>query len=358
MIMTRSLLMLAVTCTLLPLLPGQVQLAVSAAAESGIALELPGAVRTVQTFPPATAFAQPGRLQILDGSPLPLLPNSATIDHSVSGPATSPLPFPIAIALNRVSIGNAVRMTANSRPVSLHTTDNAAGAPGTQRYDVRLTANTQALVTMRLVATMYDNATVAVRVTGSGVNENWTASSPGEVNDARQATIAVAGTATLRVEFTATVTPGPGATYWDGYVATLYVDAYDVGRAACNVFGTGCTGTISGSGTPVVNTSYRINLDNAAPNTLAMLVLGDSRTRYQFLQLPLPLGYMGATGCTLNVAPLATVAATTDAAGHAESSLFLTRVTVDPTIYLQWLVFDPALNTAGLGTSRGAELLW
>jgi hypothetical protein len=281
------------------------------------------------------------------------------MDHGVSPPNTGTLPWPIGIAMNRVSVSNSVRVTDGANPVSLHTTDTPTGAPGPQRYDVTLTANgnTQALVTMRLSGEMFDNANVAIQVTGGGISESWAASTRGALADTRQSTVAVNGTLVLRIEVTAAVTPGPGSLFWDGFAATLYVDAYDVGRAAFNPYGTGCSGTISGGGVPVVDQDYTVSLDSAAPGALAILIAGQSRTQWQFLPLPLPLDYLGATGCFVNAAPDAQVERTVDAAGHADVTFRLTRFTQDPTLWLQWVVFDPAAP-GGLVTTRGAELRW
>lgn len=335
----------------------QVQLSVRTAAESGIAWQLPGGAHQVQTFAANTTFATNQALTLIAGSPLPIFPGAARMDHSVSPPGP-PLPGPLGHVLDRVVITDSVRVTDGAVPVALHTTASAAGTPGMQRYDVMLAGNTLALVTVRFVTTVYDHATVSVRVTGGGINQLWAQNTAGHLDDALQAQVPVNGTTTLLVEVTGVVTPGPGQLLWDGFDANVTISAHDIGAAAFTVSGTGCGGTISGSGVPIVNQNYTVNLDGAPAHTLALLIAGDSNTNFGILSLPVPLAYMGAGGCFLNVAANVTLAHTTDAAGHAEATFLLPASALQPKIHLQWAVLDPAANPAGLTTTSGAELRW
>jgi hypothetical protein len=218
---------------------------------------------------------------------------------------------------------------------------------------------TQALVTVGFSSQVFDNATLDVTVTGGGFNESWSASAPSSTSDSVEMLVAIAGSTTLRVEVTGASTAGPGTGWWDGFSASVTIRARDVGNIGFNPFGNACAAaTISGGGMPVAGQMFTVDLDNAPANMPAILIAGTSNTQYLFLPLPLPLGYLGAPGCDLSVAPMNLIDRMTDGTGHAEVDLYLNPFLVDPTVYLQWVVFDPTLNAAGLGTTAGAALSW
>jgi len=347
----------AALCALTAAIPAQINYTVRAATESGIAMERPDGTRVVQTFPAANTFATSSSLTIEEGGGILF---GALATHNVGVPSGSPLPLPFGTVLERVQISTGARATAGT-PRALHTTDNAAGDPGTQRYDVTLSAagTTQALVTVGFSSQVFDNATLDVTVTGGGFNESWSASTPSSTSETVEMLVTIAGSTTLRVEVTGASTAGPGAGWWDGFSASVTIRARDVGNVGFSPFGNGCAGaTFSGGGMPVAGQMFTVNLDNAPADMPTILIVGNSNTSYLFLPLPLPLGYLGAPGCDLNVAPMNLLDRMTDSTGHAEVDLYLNPFLVDPTVYLQWVVFDPALNAAGLGTTEGAALSW
>jgi hypothetical protein len=91
------------------------------------------------------------------------------------------------------------------------------------------------------------------------------------------------------------------------------------------------------------------------------LLIGDSRTSWAQIPLPIDLGLIGATNCSLLVSILVNVGTTTvgGGAGAGRATLGMPIPPV-PTlfgqpIYTQWLVFDPLAPNQMLSVTNG---LW
>ncbi|MBK9387417.1 MAG: trypsin-like peptidase domain-containing protein [Planctomycetes bacterium] len=98
---------------------------------------------------------------------------------------------------------------------------------------------------------------------------------------------------------------------------------------------------------------FALRLARSSPLRPAALMLG-----LQTLQLR--LDFLGATGCTwLNLADLAQIGTSTDAAGEARIPAPLPP---DPTLhgarfFAQWATIDPGVNAAGFALSAGLEIV-
>ena len=136
----------------------------------------------------------------------------------------------------------------------------------------------------------------------------------------------------------------------------------------CQIYGVGCTGSrgvplISCSGRPAFGALYSVNLDNAAPNSLAVFAMDLFAARSN-PRLPIDLSVVGAgVGCALWLDLEVTLGLITDASGRASI-----RVPTPPQLAAMeltalhgWFVADPSapnnplglVNTAGLATVVG-----
>lgn len=127
------------------------------------------------------------------------------------------------------------------------------------------------------------------------------------------------------------------------------------------VFGTGCAGVtrtiprLGFWGIPTVGASSQILLTGGVPNDFALLVVGDSNTASGPNPLPFDLGALGAPGCLLRAAPVATVFTPTDAVtGEAVLSLAIppNGALAGLRFYNQWFVHDAAANALGFKVSN------
>ncbi len=77
----------------------------------------------------------------------------------------------------------------------------------------------------------------------------------------------------------------------------------------------------TGQSLPSVGETLHLQVTGLAALTPGVLLLGLGDTTWNSLQLPLDLGVIGAPGCMLNVAPLISFSASSDAAGVALSDI-------------------------------------
>jgi len=240
-----------------------------------------------------------------------------------------------------------------------HTTGDTTGKAGAQRYELAITTTQKQAVDVHLsfLANIYGASTASFKVTGTGVNESRSWNTSGLHKDAKTLKLTVDGTFKLVIEQTSVCTPGTTNPSYDGYLSSLSVDVNLQTTGAFATFGQGCsTSVMRGSGTPRVDSNYKIHVDKAPAGAPLWLILGGSKDNYGILSLPLPLDYMGAGGCLLNVEPAALLPFKADAQGHAETSFFLSRGYGGRTWYLQWFVADPKANNAGFTLTKGAAL--
>lgn len=149
-----------------------------------------------------------------------------------------------------------------------------------------------------------------------------------------------------------------GITAWPNWdlFPTMGIPGFNQVDDILSPFGSGCPGTsgipqATGRGSATIGDRMTLDLDRAAPNALALLVLG-------FDRLSVPLDFLGATGCTLLTDPAMNWTVTTNTAG--QSSLALS-IPVDPMmvgfhLYTQFGVLDATANTFGLAASNGIDV--
>lgn len=160
---------------------------------------------------------------------------------------------------------------------------------------------------------------------------------------------------------------GPGRT-GEQSLALAEVEIIRYGLpAACNLFGTGCAGSLGvpvldavANAAPVIGTTFPTAVSNVPSNPgFAIIALGISNRHWQTVSLPMDLGVFGAPGCTGLVSldvnsfqPAAGNVATLSLAIPGSMSL------LGVTIYEQALVLDSAAgNALGAVVSNGAQLL-
>jgi hypothetical protein len=134
-------------------------------------------------------------------------------------------------------------------------------------------------------------------------------------------------------------------------------------------FGTGCPGAgnfvpeaTTAGGLPLPgNSSWTHVVDRAASQRNATLLIGDSKTAWGAIPLPVDLGLIGATNCSLLVSVLVTASTMTvgggPGAGRATIGMPIPPI---PTlfgqpIYTQWIVLDPLGPNGLLSNTNG---LW
>ncbi len=101
------------------------------------------------------------------------------------------------------------------------------------------------------------------------------------------------------------------------------------------------------------------SLFGAVPSTVAILVVGASRTAWATLPLPLMLDGLGLTGCSVQVSQDVLLPVVAKATGAAT---FLLDIPSDPqlagsTVYTQWMTLDSRLSTSlPITFSNGVEI--
>jgi hypothetical protein len=133
------------------------------------------------------------------------------------------------------------------------------------------------------------------------------------------------------------------------------------------LFGTGCKGTgggngipaLSNTGRPVINTTFSVDLAQAATGTVAVLVLGASNTMFGTIPLPLDLTAAGAPGCNLLCSVDLTGGVPTSSTGTASIPIVVPNavILVGIRLYNQWIVVDKAANQLGVALSNGGNAL-
>lgn len=331
----------------------QLKVSVKSVNAAGVAIEDAAGVVATDNHAANTTFSTQASKRVYQQSPY------ASAMSTVSPPYASPFNN---LTFNYVSINASAFALKGSALKSLRTTDNSQGKAGTQRFQITLASPTAIQVRMdyRAYGYVYDASTLALKFSDGGSNtRSYAWSTAGYNNDNNSITLTVNGSVTIDVELSGTCTPGSstgGNTYYDGFSASFYANFLEVGNGSFKTFGRGCAkGKIAGSGTPTKGASYDILLQGDNPNRSCALLIGTSKDYYQFLKLPLDLGYMGATGCDLNVGFQYPWFRTTDAKGDATARVYLSPFQ-SGTYYVQWLVWDPT-NPSQLPTlTEGAEV--
>lgn len=129
---------------------------------------------------------------------------------------------------------------------------------------------------------------------------------------------------------------------------------------AFSSFGVGCAGTAgtpahTASGTPELGQDVDYDLTVAPAGTPAVLYFGSSRTIWNFVPLPLDLGFLNAPGCAVRTNMLVSVPVTTGRAGSASLTVRIpiSLNLIGQALYTQFVVFDLRANGLGLTTTRG-----
>ena len=112
---------------------------------------------------------------------------------------------------------------------------------------------------------------------------------------------------------------------------------------------------IANSGRPVLGSSFDVELTDAPPVSVALLVQGLSDQAYQ--GFPLPAGLPGAPGCELLVSAEATDTAPTDASGNATRSVAVPNSAAleGLDVFYQWVVLDQPANALGAVSSNAGR---
>jgi hypothetical protein len=131
--------------------------------------------------------------------------------------------------------------------------------------------------------------------------------------------------------------------------------------ASHSPYGAGCLGSagtpdiaLAPGREPWIGDSLELAITRLPPGQPAALNLGFSRTSWQGLALPFPLGAIGMPGCDLLVGPDLTC----PLANPAGSATFPLRIPFDPRyiglpFFDQALVLDPGANALGVIVSNG-----
>jgi len=140
-------------------------------------------------------------------------------------------------------------------------------------------------------------------------------------------------------------------------VAVTVVASAAPGRAPTyTYYGNGCSG-VAGSpmstvaSLPIGGQSTDLGVTNALAGTLAISVIGLSRTAYAGVALPFDLTSVGAPGCALLASADLTTLTTTDGLGNSSVSFAVPASVVGLEFFTQWFVFDPATNNLGFVVS-------
>ncbi|HET6204058.1 MAG TPA: FG-GAP-like repeat-containing protein [Planctomycetota bacterium] len=145
--------------------------------------------------------------------------------------------------------------------------------------------------------------------------------------------------------------PGTPVTLTGGTVGKVRV--YSGAPLGVSAYGQGCPGPtgvvprIGASKSPMIGTSFRINLSQTAPGRPALLLLGFSNSAWWGTPLPLNLSFLGMPGCSLLVSPDVPVGFATSAFGATQGRVVAPlALPADPSVvgaqfYAQWYVADP-----------------
>ncbi len=95
------------------------------------------------------------------------------------------------------------------------------------------------------------------------------------------------------------------------------------------------------------NDRFGIRLEDAAPDTVAWLIVGNSNTSYMGSPLPMTMGGIGAPNATLYVSPDFLFGAAVDGNGRASLSLPIPSNAPYKDYWVQWIVKDPGAPNSG-----------
>jgi serine protease AprX len=179
------------------------------------------------------------------------------------------------------------------------------------------------------------------------------------------APVAVTGTFYLSVDSSAQTVylshlsaGSTGTSFYRAPVSGTWTQSGLVTRPSWRVTCTGgaqfATPALGNQGLPILGGSYDVTLRDTIASTLAILMTGLSETSYN--GTPLPYALAGAPGCSILVAPDASLSVVTDALGRASSSLAVPSSTAFTGVLLrhQWAVLDAA-NTLGIVVSNAGR---
>ena len=121
--------------------------------------------------------------------------------------------------------------------------------------------------------------------------------------------------------------------------------------------GGGAVPALTNNGLPTLGKSFQVNLNSAAPNSTASLIIGVSKSSWASLKLPLDLGIIGAPGCSLLASAQLQVPTKTNASGSASISITIpnSATLVGKKFYNQYLIYDPSINRVGWVASNAGE---
>jgi choice-of-anchor B domain-containing protein len=114
------------------------------------------------------------------------------------------------------------------------------------------------------------------------------------------------------------------------------------------------TPSLGHTGSPILNSTYNVTLNNAIPAAFAIMVSGLSDTTWSGSPLPIPL--VGAPGCDIYAAPQVLQLFVTSGAGTASAPFIVppTPANIGLSLYHQWAVLDPA-NPLGIVVSEAGR---
>lgn len=150
-----------------------------------------------------------------------------------------------------------------------------------------------------------------------------------------------------------------GTHYWMSSTSTSWSGPFSTQpwayRVLCDTSAMASTPAMGNRGLPVLGTTFSVDLNFARPSSAAIHFIGISNSAMGPLPLPLYLGGLGASGCSLLVSPDFGFAVPISSSGFGSISFNIPNVNAleGGRIYHQWIVVDPPGNTLGLIFSDG-----
>jgi len=325
----------------------QLQVSVSTLNDAGYSLLAANNSKLTKTLPANTTFKTYQTVYSYVRTPATYLSTTITPPYVTS-----------YVAWNRFALSNTFWTTKKSGHKSLHTTGSKTGAFGAQKARITITTKSAKNVILDCLSygTIYDNASITYKIKGPGVSGTWTFNKAGSFNQPQKYKILVNGTVNIDVEATARVLPGTGTNTKDGFQSFFRVYPIEDRTGSFTVFGKSCgNSVISGKGQVVPGQAYTVQVDKTPAKAPVALLFGKSKDLFHFIRLPLPLDYMGAKNCLLQVGFIFPVNRIADSLGHAEVKVPTSRFNPGK-YYVQWLVLDQKANKAGFTLTRAGEV--
>ncbi len=121
----------------------------------------------------------------------------------------------------------------------------------------------------------------------------------------------------------------------------------------------GAVPILENEGAPEIGRSYDLSLSRANSNSPAVFFLGNSKTKFQTITLPLDLSPLGMTGCKLHTNILWVQGIRTDFKGNGilRTTLPNLRSLIGVRLYHQAAIYDPPGNPFGLVLSNALQVL-